>query len=85
MIEDNGKLNGGLGFAHRFRHHATPEEEALVTPAYISLEKMLAAAIEHIRVVGSQYVSSVTLQANLDIDGNISKEETGITITIHSR
>lgn len=78
-------LNGKLGFDHVLHRPATPEEEAKVTPAYAGLVKMLDTAIAHIKVVGNGYVSGVYLEANMDMEGNISKEETGIRISISAR
>lgn len=60
-------------------------ENEIPTHAYGTLTTLIEKAVEHIRVVDSRYISSVTVSANLDVEGNICKEETGILITISAR
>lgn len=61
------------------------DANAETTDAYGSLVSVVEKAISHIKIVDMRLVSHVTVQANVDLDGNICKEETGITITISAR
>lgn len=55
------------------------------TETYDTLASVVEKVIRHIKVVDMRLVSSVYIRANIDLDGNISKEDTGIELTISAR